>query len=255
MRPVIRLMIRNGEPSDVMEELVRQTYVEVADKEFGLPNRKQSASRISLLTGIHRREVARLRDQLAYNDVPEIAGFNRVEAVIAAWIREPDYLTKRGEPRVLRFTGKGSFSELVERFGRDVTPRVVVDELTRVGTVEYTEKGGVKLLVHGYVPAPSSDEQIAVYGHQAEDFLSTLDINVTALTPEDRMFQRQVTYNRIPEDQVPAFEELSARLGQRVLEQLDAWLKKRAARNGGKTVRLGLGVYQILGESHKEDPE
>lgn len=246
-------MIRNGEPSEVMEELVRQTYVEVADKEFGLPNRKQSASRISLLTGLHRREVARLREQLAYNDVPEIAGFNRVEGVIAAWVREPAYLTKRGEPRVLRFSGKGSFSELVERYGRDVTPRVVVDELTRVGTVEYTEKGGVKLLVHGYVPTPSSDAQISVYGHQAEDFLSTLDNNVTAMVPEDRMFQRQVIYNRIPEEQVPAFEEYSARLGQRLLEQLDAWLKKRSAKRGENAVRLGLGVYQIEGKSHEED--
>ena len=61
---------------------------------------------------------------------------NRAARVIAAWLRETDFLDG-DEPAVLPIEGNGAtFSELVRRYSGDVTAGTVLYELTRVGAVE-----------------------------------------------------------------------------------------------------------------------
>ena len=52
LRPLVRLLLRQGIPYGVMADVVKQVYVDVAFREFGLPGRKQSVSRVSIITGI-----------------------------------------------------------------------------------------------------------------------------------------------------------------------------------------------------------
>ena len=61
LRPLVRLLIRSGITFPVATELLRELYVNVAENDFGLPDKEQTDSRVSLLTGIHRKEVRRLR--------------------------------------------------------------------------------------------------------------------------------------------------------------------------------------------------
>ena len=46
LRPLVRIMLRNGIPSDALTELVRKTYVDVADEEFAIEGKRQTLSRI-----------------------------------------------------------------------------------------------------------------------------------------------------------------------------------------------------------------
>lgn len=248
-RPLVRILIRNGMSSETAEDVLRQAFVDVAETDFKLPNRKQTDSRISVLTGLPRKKVAKVRGKSLVNVQDQAAKFNRAERVITAWLREPDFLDEKGDPRILKLEGKDSFSDLVERHAGDVPVRAVADELLRIGNIAMLESGELRLLVRGYRPRALSDQMLVLLGNHTADFLSTLDYNLDGSNGDKRHYQGQVTYSHIPEQDVPAFKALSARLSQRLLEDLDRWLaetKANARSDGNETVRLGLGIYHVV---------
>ena len=61
LRPLVKVLLRHGVAYDEFAELARRTYVDVAERDFTLQGRKQTASRISVITGLNRKEVARLQ--------------------------------------------------------------------------------------------------------------------------------------------------------------------------------------------------
>ena len=61
LRPLVRLFVARGITFPALTNLLRELYVNVAEYDFALPGKEQTDSRVSLLTGIHRKEVRRLR--------------------------------------------------------------------------------------------------------------------------------------------------------------------------------------------------
>ena len=88
LRPLVRLLIRSGITFPALIDLLRELYVNVAENEFPLPDKAQTDSRVSLLTGIHRKEVRRLRGAGA--------PVNMVPAAVSA----PRRSSRGGRPRL-----------------------------------------------------------------------------------------------------------------------------------------------------------
>jgi len=246
LRPIVRILIRNGVPSDALTEVVRKTYVDVAHDEFQLGGKPQTVSRISVITGLHRKEVARLRALDAIDISAEAAGRNRAATVLSAWLRETDFLDRKGDPLDLPFTGDASFSELVRRHSGDMKPRAMADELLASGAIE-TVDGRLRMSARGYVPGADPDEMIAILGTDPVELIETIDHNMQS---GDRRYQRKVEYDNIPREYAAEFRALSARLAQHLLEELDRWLAARdlgAKPTRDAAVTIGLGIYQIEG--------
>ena len=68
--PIIRQMIAYGVSYPAFNRMVREVYVEVAEQHFALPFKRQTDSRIALVTGINRKEIAQLRERIEINDRP-----------------------------------------------------------------------------------------------------------------------------------------------------------------------------------------
>ena len=60
LRPLIKILIRNGVSFSELSEVAKETYVHVASTDFKVPHRKMSQARIAILTGLTRKEVNRL---------------------------------------------------------------------------------------------------------------------------------------------------------------------------------------------------
>src|SRR5262245_40374757 len=77
LRPLVRLLLAPRLPFTYVAELLKGAYVEVATRELTLDDRPQTDSRVSLLTGVHRREVKRLRGELPHDEqaMPESVDF------------------------------------------------------------------------------------------------------------------------------------------------------------------------------------
>ena len=257
LRPLVRICLRNGLPYGAFADLAKRVYVEVAGAEFGLPGRKQSVSRISVITGLSRKEVSRVRGLDALDDAVAVERYNRAARVISGWVRDPAFTEPAGGPARLPFEGAGSsFATLVKRFSGDVPPRAILDELVRVGAAELRDDGTVRLLARAYLPATGEVEKLAILGADTADLITTIDHNLQT-PPEGALLQRKVVYDNLPSEVLAQFRPLVARRSQALLEELDGWLAERdrdtaPAVEGTGRCRSGLGIYYFEDDLSKD---
>jgi Family of unknown function (DUF6502) len=249
--PLFRVLLRHGMSFTAFEALAKRTFVEVAIREFGIPGKKPSISRVSILSGLTRKDVQRLlsEDEAGTRADSATERENRAARVLSAWTRDADYLDAAGEPRVLDLQdGPMSFAELVRRHSGDMPVRAVLDELVRVGAVRRREDGRVELVARVFLPRRSAVDKLELLGAEVSDLVTTIDHNIQHGDTDPR-FQRKVMYMNIPAHVAPEFRKLSATLAMGALEKLDRFLAARGEEFSslpelpGSRVRLGLGIY------------
>jgi hypothetical protein len=248
LRPLVRILLRNGVSYSSFADLAKWVYVDVAMREFGVEGRKQSVSRVSIITGLSRKEVARVRQMPRPEDHASSESYNRAARVIAGWRRDTNFLDDHGEPAVLPMTDEGiSFSELVKRYSGDVPARAILDELIRVRAVEQLEDDRVRLLARAYIPESSEADKLNILGTDVGYLIDTIDHNLRSDT-SGPFFQRKVAYDNLPEEVLPRFRELTGEKAQALLESLDRWLAKHdrdvtpSVKGSGRN-RAGIGIY------------
>jgi hypothetical protein len=260
LRPLARLLLRHNIPFGVFEELAKLAYVQVAMAEFGIPGKKPTISRASILSGLTRKDVQRLlMEPLEARSVQD-EGYNRAARVLTGWARDPDFQAADGKPLPLPLQdGDKSFAALVRRYSGDMPVRAVLDELLRVGAVHQRDDQLLEMRDRAYVPKHSEIEKLGILGTDVADLIDTIDHNLQHGDTDPR-YQRKVMYLSVPATVVPAFRIESASRAQEVLEQLDRWLDERDQPNpndqpDAPRVRLGLGIYYIEGPAAPSHPK
>jgi len=248
---IARISLRQGLPYDAVAEIAKRAFIDVAQREFTLPRRKQSASRVSVLTGIHRKEIARVlseedpEDRLTAKQITASAG------VVSGWRRDAAFTDRRGNPLALHFDeGSPSFADVVRRYGKgDIPARAVLDELVRVGAVTRLRDGRLRLTAVAYVPETTSAEALAILGSDVSDLIGAIDHNLAKGAPA--YFQRKVSYDDVPSESLDAIRERVDRDGQAALEKLDRAISRhdrdtnpKVAGTGRKRVMVGIYYYE-----------
>ena len=247
LRPLVRLLLRNGIPYRTFSDIAKRVYVEVATEEFCIPGRKQSKSRVSILTGLSRKEVLRVRRLPAPEDFGAGERYNRAARVIAGWVRDRRFRDDTGNPAELSFEGgAASFGKLVKTYSGDAPARAVLDELLRVGTVQRMPNGKIRLLERSYIPKTGEIDKIGILGVDASDLITTIDHNIRQ--PETPFFQRKVCYDHLPLEALPELGKKAAARGQSLLESMDRWMSARDRDvnpdvPGTGRKRAGIGIY------------
>jgi hypothetical protein len=195
LRPLVRLMLRYGVTHKAFVDISRQVFVDVAAEDFELPGRRQTIQRISMLTGIPRKEVARRREQPLAPPQVAHARHNRAGRVLSGWLHDGDFHDPAGAPRPLSLDAGGDFAELIRRYSGDLGPRPVLDELVRVGAVEVDEGHSVRLCTQAYVPASAEADKLTILGDHVADLVGVIEHNLE--TQGAAFPQRQVVYDNI----------------------------------------------------------
>ncbi len=256
LRPLARILLRNGIPYATFADLAKRVYVDVAAGEFGIPSRKQSISRISIITGVSRKEVSRVLTLPEPRADAEAQRYNRAARVISGWRRDKEFLDAQNEPDELRIEGPGAtFQTLVRRFSGDVPFRAVLDELLRVDAIENVGKDSVRLIQQAYLPKTDEVAMLEILGTDVSDLITTIDHNLTV--PES-FFQRKVAYDNLPKEIIKECRQLSASRSQALLEDMDRWLAQRdrdsnPAVCGSGRIRAGIGIYYFEEEFPKRE--
>lgn len=250
LRPLVRILLRNNVSHRTFAELAKLAYVEVAHAEFGIMGKKQTVSRIAVLTGLTRKEVHRVLAQPSDTEAVEQEAYHRASRVMTGWFRDPEFGDGKGHPQPLRMEGKrASFRTLVKRYSGDIPVRALLDELLRAGAAKQLRDGRIYPLTRGYIPQKCSVEKLHILGTDTADLISTIDHNVYQ-SPSEPRFQRKVMYDNVPLRAAKEFRVLAAAQGQKFLEKIDRWLSRRdrdvnAAAKGTGRVRMGLGLYHF----------
>src|SRR4051812_30893149 len=169
LRPLVRLLVARGATYTLLSDLLKQVYVDVADRDFRLDGKRPTDSRVSLLSGVHRKDVRRLRDAAPANEavVPDSVALGA--QLVSAWAARREFVDSKGRPKPLpRLASQGgarSFESLVAGVSKDIRPRSVLDEWLRLGVVELDPKDRVVLRTAAFVPSRGFDELAFYLGH------------------------------------------------------------------------------------------
>ena len=248
MRPLVRLMLRKGVTYTVFADLLKEVFVDVAHREFRLNDTPPTDSRISLLTGVHRKDVRRLRSGagVACEALPE--NITLGAQLVTVWTTSPPFCLRPGQPlalpRLASVGGDCSFDALVAKVSTDIRGRVVLDEWLRLGVVWLDEQDCVHLEAQAFVPQKGFDEKAAYFGHNLHDHACAAVHNLTSEGPP--FFERSVHYDALSPASVEQLREVVAKDGMQTLlaiSRLSAELESTDAPSAEQRQRITVGLY------------
>ncbi len=247
LHPVVRLLLRSGITYPYLTDVLKVIYVETATKEFGLGGRSLTDSRVTLLTGVHRKDVRRLRNERD----PEIAPASALTLgtrIVARWLSDPAYLGPDGAPCPLPRTphkgGAGSFAALVEKVSKNVRPRSVLDELIRLGVVEIDADDRVRLVARGFIPGKELDAHAYYFGEALHDHIAAAVDNLGGHKPA--WLERSVYYDELSPAAVARLIGKSEELSMHALQEINSEgmaLEASDPPAPAQRMRMRLGVY------------
>ncbi len=247
-RPLIKLLIEKGLTFPQLRDMLKAVYVEVADESFALAKTPPSDSRIFILTGVHRKDIKRLRTEKKQpkdnNPTPALSlGGN----LVSRWTGSTRFLDSHGKPLCLPRSsqnGMPSFDELVACVTKDVRSRVILDEWQRLGIVSMNEDGDVCLRKAAFVPEQSFNEKAHYFGRHIHDHLSSCANNLLGGT--DPMLERSVYFSALTEDSVEKLRSAAETHAVQLLQDINQQalkLQEKDQGNPGAKHRMRLGVY------------
>ena len=248
LRPLVTRLLATGAPFGRLETRLRELFVEVAETELALPGRRQTDSRIALLTGINRKEVRRIRSA-DHAAGPASFSMNYTTSLISRWLTDGRTSDRSGRPRPLPYQAKRgpSFMRLARQVTADLAPGVLLDELVRSGAVELRADNVVVLKSDAYVPKLAAPEQLQILGEDPPELIETILRNIFSGSP-DRLLQRKVYYDNLGSHAAQQIRADMRREGARFLRRVNRLLAKHDRdRNpkaaGGDRHYAGIGVY------------
>ena len=248
LRPLVRFLIQCGVTFPVLADLLRGLYLDVARAD--LPGATpRTDSRISLITGIHRKEVRRHRSAADPEEAPAVVTLG--SQILARWLGDPGFAGPDGSPRPLarlRTPGEPSFEELVEATTSDMRPRAVLDEWLSLGLVRLGEDDRVTLDATAFLPRPGQEAQLFYFARNLADHLAAATANVGAAA-KPPFLDRSVHYDRLDPGVAAALEAVAREAAERVLIEVNrhalGLVGEEAPDPGGDRPRrrVNLGVY------------
>lgn len=263
LRPVVRVLLHNKVSYATFDQIARRVFMEVADQDFAIEGKKQTNSRIAMVTGLSRKEVLRLKREPPLEDAELAKPFHRAARLVSTWNNERPFAQAPGKPRVLPFDNGGdedqpNFSLLVGYCGGDLTPRAVLDELEQAGVVEVDDERNVTLKARSYVPGRDEAQIMRILGTDVGDLAETISYNLDAPEGGSR-FQLKVSYDNLPRKTLDTFHRMVSERGHEVLVEFDQWLREKDRDinphvDGAGRYRAGVGIYYFESDMENGDP-
>jgi hypothetical protein len=213
LRPLVRLLVNNGVTYPVFTAALKRVFLDAAQHELARRGMATTDSAVSLLSGVHRRDVrtfTRGAEAAARGSEPPVLGL--AAQVVAHWMNDPAYSAYsaygpgRGTPRVLPRSGPApSFDALVTGISSDVRGKAVLDELLRLGVVTETDSG-VVLDRSGFAPRGNFAEASWLAAQNLHDHAAAMVAN---LQGEGRFLEQAVFVDEIGAESAEQLRQVS----------------------------------------------
>lgn len=244
--PLVRLLLEHQITFPVLANLLKSIYVEEAERGFALPDRPQTISRLTLLTGIHRKDIKRLQTEATTPAPP--ASITLGAQIVLRWTAEPEYQDEAGRPRSLaRLAASGespSFESLVESVTQDIRPRAILDEWVRLGIARVDASDRVELTESAFVPTNGLDEKAYYLGRNVRDHIAAAHHNLTS--DANPFLERSVYYAKLRPVSVAELQALSREVGAEALQRVNVRARELQRADEGESDarhRMSFGAW------------
>ena len=182
LAPVARWLLQNGVSYGAFAAQLKAVFVDAARHELLKAGAPPTYSALSMLSGVHRKDVRALEDAAPGEAPParRAQGIPLASQVYTHWLTARRYRSRDGQPKPLRRNGSGlSFDSLAREISQDVHPRTVLDELLRLGLVRLDGEHAVPVS-QAFVPRRELDELTALFAANAADHIAAAVQNLAA---------------------------------------------------------------------------
>lgn len=251
LTPVARYCIRHALKFQDLLDCAKGVILKVAQEELDRNFQQITHSRLSIMTGLQRRDVLKYASLISQSEGDK----SLIAKIIGQWRTQKRYLTKHGAPKVLTLGFNSEFTELVRSVSHDLTPTTVLFELERVGTVVRTEKG-VALKMQNYIPKGNVAAGFNILTADSDDLISAVEENLFD-NPKLPNLHLRTEYDRVRAD---AKDELKLRLlkeGQEFHARMRDLISKfdqdvnREPNYMGDFIRVVLGSFSKVSGGNK----
>lgn len=250
MRPLVLLLIRNGVPYQAFATALKRVFVDAAKTELASRSMAQTDSAVTLLSGVHRRDVRNLGRSATVDRESQRAPMTLSREVVAKWMTDSAYVDEDGSPRILKrgsVSDESTFDALVAGMSRDVRPRAVLDELIALGVVQFDEATEeIRLAGSGFAPRAGFEELSWAFVRTLRDHASAATAN---LQGTDNFLDQSVFVNEITEASAAKLQRVSVQAWKKaltaVLKEANARYEEDAATKSPseRRHRARFGVY------------
>lgn len=251
--PLVRLMIAKGVTFQMASEALKRAYVRSANEHF-VEADAASGTRLSLLTGLNRKEIRRLTSNEPGKERPPMASY--ATAVAAMWRTNRRWRDREGNPKILpRRTTNNllSFDDLVRAVTTDHRPAAVFDELVRLGIIE-ADGDDVRLIPSHFFSPADLEDKLARLSENVEDHVAAAVANIIEPTP--RFLEQSVFSDELSEASAATLHTLMRQEWQRsfntVLEKAIALEADDAKHSRVANTRMRVGMY-FYSEKSKDE--
>ena len=245
MVPVARWLMRNGVQYGTFATALKQVFVKVAQEELQATGGKLTDSALSVLSGVHRKDVRALGGR-AHGTLASKPP-SPVSQLFARWMSDARFHDAAGRPRALpRLGAEGSFEALAREVSTDVHPRTLLDELLRLG-VARMDNDKVELLANPFVPSADMEGLADLLAASGADHLAAAVHNLTSREPrflEQSVFTEGLSEHSAEELGAIARELWAVAFQRMVAESGARWeADHKDAAKVGEPYRIRFGVY------------
>ena len=252
LAPLIRLLVSQGVTYPQFSAALKISFLRAAHSELTADGKRVSDSAISLLSGVHRKDVRALTTGGQLGSKPVDRALSVADEVFTRWVNDPAYLAADGMPKMLplrsRADDEPSFESLAQSVSRDFHSRAILDEMTRLGIAEASGEF-VHLRAERFVPDAGFAETLSYVSRNVYDHLGAVESNLKAINAGSRspFLEQSVFADGLSQESVRELQELSRRIWESALRRIYALATDRIENDqrsrGDQALRMRFGVY------------
>jgi hypothetical protein len=258
LAPIATFMLQGEMSAALLVQAAKLAYIRAAVSDLQLKGAKANVSRLSVVTGMTRKEVASLlKDDVSSSrgGRPKRLMEHRAIRVLRGWTTDPLYRNRMGRPVDLPLAGDGrNFASLVRAYGGDVTPVSVLRELERLSAVRRIRSGELRAQPRAARLNLNSSGRFKEFSRLLAGFSSTAGQVLVEKSPPLYLGFKEIQVST--EKEAESFKQSFGRRAALLLDGVENWSSRHAvrklrgaARRRSSTQQVGLGVYLVHAEA------
>jgi hypothetical protein len=257
LRPLVQILFRAGVRFDEFVDLLRGIYTEITIRDALEHGQTISTSRISILSGVARRDVERLVTSDEWLRVPKPTDTAALAAILHRWHTDAAYLGPYGVPLELPMSGQGgrNFTDLVGASPIPIDAMYAYEQLLSARMIARSGDTHVKVLSRTYVmPEPLSSAMLEHFGSAMTNLASTLNFNMTPEQKAKRLEKTVFPDDGLPEELMPEFEAFVRERAKELISDVDDWLAaaaRRPIKNGSQRSSTGVHIFHFVAKTEQ----
>jgi hypothetical protein len=257
VRPLARLLLRSGVTCKTFGEIAKTAFVHEAMLESDSKARLTNTSRVAVRTGLSRKEVRRILEAGASQEV-RVDHFGPPARVLDVWHSDARFVDASGLPRDMPFEGETpSFSDVVRAAGGDVPPGAVRAELIRASAVVELDNGHLRPTKRYFVPGDFDEKAITILSGILFPMIAGVDHNSNPGRTTPGFIQRFAFMN-LPQHSRSEFRTWSRQEATSFIEAMNKKLTSLVqlgdAADSADGVISGIGVFYYEGLQAEDLP-